>query len=272
MYSYSNQALSFGGVIKACWRAYLCTFKSLALLAVLMSVILLAPMLFVTIADLPEEVIQAYADSPWFFVYVLLAAILSLAVAIYMLMIADSQLRGTRRVLDDVHDTAKSRFIPAVLAFLIYLVAYVVGSILLVIPAIIVWVFCFFFMPAVVIDNHGPWQGIKQSCRLVWGNWWRTLGLLIVLKLCMGVAMLVLSLLTMFLLFLLDFPLGNWGTVVNIIEAACYLAIGTMVAPFEINIQLILYKDLKLRKESQRQRPEAHKSAEKIVSSPDDVA
>ncbi|WP_424283400.1 hypothetical protein [Eudoraea sp.] len=71
---------------------------------------------------------------------------------------------------------------PAVIgASLIYMLAFLVGSILLIVPGIYISVMLAFAFYAAAADNNGPIESIKYSYGLVKGNWWRTAGLLTIM-------------------------------------------------------------------------------------------
>ena len=71
---------------------------------------------------------------------------------------------------------------PAVFgASIIYILAFAIGSILLVIPGIYLSVMLAFAFYAAAADNKGPLESIKYSYGLVKGNWWRTAGLLTIM-------------------------------------------------------------------------------------------
>lgn len=71
---------------------------------------------------------------------------------------------------------------PAVIgASLIYMLAFLVGSILLIVPGIYLSVMLAFAFYAAAADNKGPIESIKYSYGLVKGNWWRTAGLLTIM-------------------------------------------------------------------------------------------
>ncbi|WP_455209620.1 hypothetical protein, partial [Kaarinaea lacus] len=113
----------------------------------------------------------------------------------------------------------------------------------------IVMVSLILYMPAYTMDNAGIIGSLKKSHNLVWGNWWRTL--------------LILSVPTIILLVIL----GGVGMVVGavigfgvtqgegdllqfqiIMEVAQYI-VNVFLAPLFPALMIILYNDLKLRKE-----------------------
>lgn len=77
---------------------------------------------------------------------------------------------------------------PAVFgASLIYMLAFLVGSILLIVPGIYLSVMLAFAFYAASADGKGPLESNKYSYGLVKGNWWRTAGLLTIIMIVASV-------------------------------------------------------------------------------------
>lgn len=68
------------------------------------------------------------------------------------------------------------RLLPAVVGMIIYMVAILVGSVLLVIPGLMMMVLLYMILPLIVIDGVNPFSAIKDSWKMTWGNAWRLLG------------------------------------------------------------------------------------------------
>jgi hypothetical protein len=66
-------------------------------------------------------------------------------------------------------------FVIALIVTAAFLVHNTLGTIILlpiVLLAIYFFPICFLVFVSVVIDQDGPWQAIKNSVALIWGNWW----------------------------------------------------------------------------------------------------
>jgi len=61
----------------------------------------------------------------------------------------------------------------------IVLLLITLGIYLFVLPAIFCAVLLSFYTPLILFDNKGAWGAVAGSCKLVWGNWWRTFAALI---------------------------------------------------------------------------------------------
>ena len=60
-----------------------------------------------------------------------------------------------------------ARFIPLVIAHILYMVAFTVGMIFCVIPGIYLGVIFYIFVPAILFENAGPLEALRRSSRLV---------------------------------------------------------------------------------------------------------
>lgn len=131
---------------------------------------------------------------------------------------------------------------------ILYFIAIVIGTILLIVPGVILAVSLVLAMPLMVLEHKGPVGSLTGSHALVWGNWWRTLAIgsvvfVIFFVIYMAVAMVV----------GVAMPLLLAGA--DAIAAAMILTVvvgalvNLLVMPFFTAALLATYWDLKLRKE-----------------------
>lgn len=73
-------------------------------------------------------------------------------------------MRGLRRVL------------PTIVGFVLFMLAYLAGIVLLVIPGLMVLFLLYMTMPLIVLDGVGPFAALRKSWQLTWGNAWRLVG------------------------------------------------------------------------------------------------
>lgn len=66
------------------------------------------------------------------------------------------------------------KFPAAVFAVVLYSLATVVGTSLLIVPGIILAVSLSFFLYFIVVLDFDAYSAVRASHRLVWGHWWRT--------------------------------------------------------------------------------------------------
>jgi hypothetical protein len=109
-----------------------------------------------------------------------------------------------------------------------------VGFLLLIIPGIIFLVFLAVAVPAFVIERLGVTESMSRSWKLVSGNWWWTLGVILVAGIIAGVVNGIFS------------ALGGD----NFFLYWIFTAIGQLItAPFVALVSVILYLDLRAKHE-----------------------
>lgn len=137
------------------------------------------------------------------------------------------------------------------LSLVLYFVAVTIGSILLIVPGIILSVTLLLFVGTGVFDNKGPIAALTASHRLVWGNWWRTTAILLVGMIILIVIYMVAGLLIGIVVPLMIIGGGSENfALVGLVSALLIgLLVSLMMTPFYIALFLAIYWDLKLRKE-----------------------
>lgn len=80
----------------------------------------------------------------------------------------------------DVWPKVFGAILPVFAASILYSILVIIGSIFCLIPGIIVAVYLYFYMYAYIVEETGVVESLQRSYELVKGNWWVTLGYLIV--------------------------------------------------------------------------------------------
>ncbi|HEY3643829.1 MAG TPA: hypothetical protein VGM16_00710 [Gammaproteobacteria bacterium] len=132
----------------------------------------------------------------------------------------------------------------AMLTGLVYVVVVGFGF-MLIVPGLILGVSLMFSVYATVLDGMKPLPALNGSHHLVWGHWWRTLGLVLVLYIPF-------MLLGMMLSTMLGFDLDP-GQALHardlFKQAVLDMVLVAFLAPFMFSIQYLYYRDLKLRRQ-----------------------
>ncbi|MCK4870842.1 MAG: hypothetical protein KAS93_07015 [Gammaproteobacteria bacterium] len=71
------------------------------------------------------------------------------------------------------------------LALILAMFVVFVGFICLVLPGIYLTPIMFLVVFAVIVDGHKPVAAVKEAAKLIWGNWWRVFGSLLLIMLIM---------------------------------------------------------------------------------------
>jgi|GEM_PF-1511687 len=138
--------------------------------------------------------------------------------------------------------------IPLTLILFLYIICLTIGTILLVIPGIIIGVSMSLFSFVPMIEDRSPWSGLSRSHQLVWGgNWGRTL---VVVSVASIISM-VLSVISYFGIgaFAFTESPGEYTTTRHIIEGLLGWITIALVMPITLAMTYALYHDLLLRKE-----------------------
>jgi len=99
--------------------------------------------------------------------------------------------------------------------------------------------------PAVLLARQGPLGALRQSARLVWGNWWRIATIYAV----GAVVVIVVSILVGALITAIVSSLGAGITVSTSVFMEVATALGAVMAPFAGALLLATFGDLRVRKE-----------------------
>lgn len=134
-----------------------------------------------------------------------------------------------------------------IVLWILLIVAIICGLVLLIIPGIILMISLIAALPIFLFEDKGPVASLTSSHRLVWGNWWRTL-----------VILTVAAFIVMVLYFIFAFvagaiaPLATGGDVVlaSVVSLVIVFSLlGVVIVPYFTALVLVIYWDLKLRKE-----------------------
>ncbi len=132
------------------------------------------------------------------------------------------------------------KFPAIVLAGLLYTIAIVAGTLLLVIPGVILVIslsFCGYF---IILENAGGYASLIASHRLVWGDWWRTNAVFML----PGVMLIIFFIIVGFIGAFLDQLIPNSYGILNILIDL----MTAIIMPYFYVLGYVQYRDLKLRK------------------------
>jgi hypothetical protein len=134
---------------------------------------------------------------------------------------------------------ALKKFPVIIVAGILYTIAITIGTLLLVIPGMILMIslsFCGYF---ILLEDMGGYDSLMASHRLVWGDWWRT-------NIVFFVPTLILVIIFMVIGFFggITDPTAESSDTLNII----FELLGAVITPYFYVIGYLQYHDLKLRK------------------------
>lgn len=114
------------------------------------------------------------------------------------------------------------------------------------VPAVYLLVLFLCSWPALLVGHKGPIESLRYSAHLIWGNWWRTvmvylvvLTMIIVLSVTAGLIVGVLT----------QLVAARDLAVTTAVSAVMVVAFGAVYMPFVTSMSIALYGDLQARKE-----------------------
>lgn len=142
-----------------------------------------------------------------------------------------------------------SCMLPLVGFFMLYGLAVAGGSLLLLIPGLILAVSLMFGSYILIVDRAGVIDSLKQSHNLVWGYWWRTSALIGVAGIIMMVAYVVVGFVAGIAV-AMDPESAAAGTF-SLTQTLLTAVLGGLLTPLFYSLTLSVFYDLKLRREGE---------------------
>jgi hypothetical protein len=223
------------------------SFPRLFLFTTLAGFLGLIPILYTALrvgdVTMTPEVISAARDAPWYLVELICVILGVLMQGILVTRLDNLVQRGTTDFRAEWQH-ALHVLLPLVAGSVVMICALIVGYVLLIIPGVILTVSLAFFQFCVVLDRQGPIQGLNRSHTLVWGNWWRTFLVFILM-------LLVIILIAVILLMPLALMLGvHYGVLTGrsmLVQGVLEMIGEAIFTPFVLAILYTQYHDLKIR-------------------------
>lgn len=144
---------------------------------------------------------------------------------------------------------ALKRLGPLFVASILFLLAVLIGLLLLVVPGLILMVSLMMYMPLLLFENKGALDSLTGSHKLVWGNWWRSSAILAVALILVMVIFVAVIVVVAVAAPFLGLAMEDVTMVTLITELVFNAAFNVFLMPFITAVMIALYWDLKLRKE-----------------------
>ncbi|HEY5809522.1 MAG TPA: hypothetical protein VIT67_16220 [Povalibacter sp.] len=245
------QPQTIGGVLDTTFQLYKASIGEVWILCLIGAIGGMLPSIYLVTQGIAADPLAAMGlmSSPGYWLTNLAAMVLSLwsMGALYLKMNAigtDGEM-GLGEALQ-----SSLRWVPLLfLMMILFIVAIVIGSILLIIPGVILMVSLMLCFNLMMLEAKGPVAALTGSHNLVWGDWWRTfailsVGFIIVLVIYLAVGM-VLG---------VAIPLIGLGSdnplMFSMISTVLVGTLASLVlTPFYVGMLIAVYWDLKLRKQ-----------------------
>lgn len=132
--------------------------------------------------------------------------------------------------------TVLHKFFILLIATIIVFALAALGFIALALPGIFIMTMLFFTTPFILFDNMGLFKSLSESCKLVWGNWWRTFLIIFVPFLALS---LLFNAFTIFLTNAAKLPL-----LADVMDGVLFGFLSSLIQ----TLVVVQFHDLKLRK------------------------
>lgn len=247
-----SQPASIAKILDASINLYVTCFGKLINLFLVLAAFFIALGLFTDLLLMPPE--PGFGDSadqetfilarlPLLLAVVFCASIASFVLYIAMIHRIDNVVQQREDSALEALQVGLNKFLPMLVAVVLYTLAIMIGSVLLLIPGIILSLSLAFYLYFIVIDDMGGYAALKASHQLVWGNWWRTAAVFTV----PGIVLVVLYFGLFFVVGLLSAGFASIPGLESLINALTNLLFA-LITPYYFVLGYVQFQDLKLRK------------------------
>lgn len=250
-----TQPQGIGGVLDTTFQLYKASVGVLWPVCLLLSIVGSPPSIYMMMnggtlatAATPTQALEALADPVyWLIQFVSWAAMMWVIGALYLKQFAI----GTEAELSvgAALQASLGRIVPLFLMVILFSLAVGIGTLLLIVPGVILLISLMLGTGLVMFEGKGPVAALTGSHKLIWGNWWRTfiilsVGGVLAIVLYVAVAF-VIGVITPFIGLGMD-DIAMYSMVSTLLIT---VFLNVLVTPFFSAMLIALYWDLKLRKE-----------------------
>jgi hypothetical protein len=247
-----TQPQGIGGVLDTAFQLYKASISVVWPLCLLIAIVASPPTLYMMVtgsggAD-PLGMMAAMSDPTYWLIYAISMALMmwvigALYIKEYSIGIDAEQSVGAAL------QASLGRLVPLLLMLVLLMLALTVGLVLLIIPGLILMVSLMLGTNLVLFEGKGPVDALTGSHKLVWGNWWRTAGILTVGFILLMVIYMAVALVIGVVTPLIGLGMDDVVTYSLISGLLVGVVMNVLVTPFYAALLIAVYWDLKLRKE-----------------------
>lgn len=243
----ASEPVSIGKILDISIKLYRTSFNKLVGLFLIMAAIYIFQGLMTEqlIGDPSAGGAQAHAlmltRLPMAMGYLLVSSLAVFVIQLAIIYRIDNIVQQREDSFIDALQFGCKKFPAMLMAVILYTLAIMGGTILLIVPGIILTISMMLYIYFIVVDSLGAYASLKASHNLVWGHWWRTLSV----YMAPGViAMVVYFALVALLAFLGS---SDSATVKLLTTVISDLALAIFI-PYFFVLGYVQFHDLKLRK------------------------
>lgn len=245
MFSLPEQPVGIGKILDSGIKLFSASFKKVFPLAVVISLVSTVLAIYylnnmpqMGESSSPEQMATFRAALPMIgmaWSIMVIVGILLMGAIVYRI---GNTAMGRTDTMGEALGVGFKKFIPLLFAILLYTLAMMFGMLLLIIPGVYLMLSLSFYLYYLVNEDAGIFASLKQSYRLIKGNWWRTATvymapLLIMIAVIGGISLVTHTMLR-------DFSKDTVQIVSGVVNSVLY--------PLIYSIGYVQFNDLKLRK------------------------
>lgn len=195
----------------------------------------------------PERLLEPFPHDPAYWLIYTIGLLLAQYFTAALYLRLDATASGSEG--DDVLRVALARLPSFVVMNALFVVALIAGTLLLIVPGLILTVSLAISSPVLLFDSKSSLESLKESHRLVWGHWWHTGTVLGVGGMvAIGVFLVCLIAVAILAAFVAH---GDMLTVALAATLIVLAITGMLAVPFLFALVLNVYWDLKLRRHTE---------------------
>ena len=242
MYEKPQAPASIGGVLDDGFKLFRAAFPKVVALTVIATVVSQIPSYLLTVS-IGEDGLPNVGLA--FFVTLLVTTLFGILIYGAVVSRISRLHEGRDMSLGEAFSAGLACMLPLAVCLLLYSLAVAGGMLLLLIPGLILAVTLVFAPYVLVVEGGGMVGSLRQSHRLVWGNWWRTSAILLIVGFILMVAYVVVGVVLGVVIAMS--PDGGSGAA--FVETLISGAMLGLVTPLFYTLSMAAYYDLRLRKE-----------------------
>lgn len=240
----ASQPVSIAKILDASIKLYTASFSKLIGIISILAVLYIVMGLFTAQLQSnpagpasPEAMALLTENLPLLLSFVVVFSILSFVLYAALIYRLDNVANEREDSLSEAAGVGLNKLPAMIVAMILYIIAVIVGSILLIVPGIILMTSLAFYLYFIVIDSYGGYSALRNSHSLVWGHWWRTVAVFTVPMIIWIAVMFTLGFVTALL------AAGN-QTVLQVLMNL----LSVIFTPYFFALGYVQFHDLKLRK------------------------
>lgn len=249
MYERPTEPQSIGGVLDSGFKLFRASFRQVVVLAMVAGFLGQLPSVMMTMMIASGGTPENSSLLSTVMISLLIVMLVSMVFFAAIVSRMHGAHAGREVSMGDAFGMGFSCMLPLLGCMLLYGIAIGVGSILLLIPGIILSLSLMFGPYVLIIERGGVLESLKRSHSLVWGYWWRTSGIILIAFFIMMVAYVLVGIVAAIAIVMEPDAIAS--PLYTLSEALVTALLGGLITPLFYAMTLSAYYDLRLRRQGE---------------------